>query len=357
MSGPSDAGGAERPLVLFDPFPRSQTLIFTDAMWQRLNAEARVISHEGGRLPDATVDAHIDEAALVIGQTDLPRERLDRAAKLRAIINVEGNFLPNVDYARCFARGINVLGVGPAFAVPVAEMGIAFALDLARGVTTADQAFRQGAERYGLAGNADSFLLTGCEVGIIGFGNLGQALLPLLQPFRPTTIRVFDPWLPEGYLRDFGPTPAPLDEVLSASRVIFVLAGVTSENRSMIGAREFALIPDGAAFVLLSRADVVDWDAFMQATRDGRIRAATDVFPEEPAPSDEPARTNPHVLLSAHRAGGVRQAFHKIGEMTVDDALLILQGLPPVRLQAARAETVGRMRSKPGRSYKPGEVK
>jgi hypothetical protein len=43
--------------------------------------------------------------------------------------------------------------------------------------------------------------------------------------------------------------------------------------------------------------------------------------------------------------------------MTVDDALLILQGLPPVRLQAARAETVGRMRSKPGRSYKPGEVK
>jgi phosphoglycerate dehydrogenase-like enzyme len=357
MSSPSDAGYAQRPLVLFDPVPRSRALIFTDALWQRLNSEARVISHEEGRMPDAMVEKHLNEAALIIGQTDLPRERLDRAAKLRAIINVEGNFLPNVDYATCFARGIKVLGVAPAFAVPVAEMGIAFALDLARGVTAADRAFRAGTERYGLAGNTESSLLTGCAVGIIGFGNLGQALLPLLQPFRPKTIRAFDPWLPEGYLRDFGLTPATLDEVLSASQVSFVLAGVTSENRGMISAREFALIPDGAAFVLLSRADVVDWDAFMQATWDGRIRAATDVFPEEPAPPDEPARKNPHVLLSSHRAGGVRQAFHRIGEMTVDDALLVLQGLPPVRLQAARAETVGRMRSRPGRSYKPGEVK
>ncbi len=354
MSSP--AGDAARPLVIFDPFPRSRALIFTDDVWERLNAAARVVSHEGERMPDAMVEEHVGEAALILGQTDLPRERLERAAKLKAIINVEGNFLPNVDYATCFQRGIKVLGVAPAFAVPVAEMGIAFALDLCRGVTAADRAFRAGEEQYGLAGNMDSFMLSGCEIGLVGFGNLGQALLPLLQPFRPKAIRVFDPWLPEGYLRDFGLMPAPLDEVLGASRVTFVLAGVTQENRGMIGAREFALIPDGAAFVLLSRADIVDWDAFMAATKDGRIRAATDVFPQEPAPADEPARRNPHVLLSAHRAGGLRQALYRIGEIAVDDALLILRGLPPVRLQAARAETVGRMRSKPGRSYKPGEV-
>jgi phosphoglycerate dehydrogenase-like enzyme len=357
MSSAADADESKRPLVIFDPFPRTRPLIFTDELWRRLSAKARVVAHEGERMPDALVDEHIGEAALILGQTDLPRERLDRAAKLKAIINVEGNFLPNVDYATCFQRGIKVLGVAPAFAVPVAEMGIAFALDLARGVTAADRAFRAGRERYGLSGNAGSFLLTGCEIGLIGFGNLGQALLPLLQPFRPKAIRVFDPWLPDGYLRDFGLTPATLDEVLSTARVTFILAGVTAENRGMIGAREFALIPDGAAFVLLSRADIVDWDAFMRATQDGRIRAATDVFPEEPAPADESARKNPHILLSSHRAGGVRQAFYRIGEMAVDDALLVLQGLPPVRLQAARAETVGRMRSKPGRSYKEGEVR
>jgi len=348
--------GGERPLVIFDPFPRSKELIFTKELWARLESTARIVSHEGERMPDAIVDEHIGKATLVLGQTDLPAERLARAPKLRAIINVEGNFLPNIDYATCFARGIKVLGVAPAFARPVAEMGLGLALDVLRGITRADAAFRAGEEKYGLAGNRDTQTLFDADVGLIGFGNLGQALLPLLLPFRPKTIRVFDPWLPEGYLRDFGMTPASFEDLLSKSRVTFVLAGVTQENRGMIGAREFATMPDGTAIILLSRADVVDWPAFMDATRDGRIRAATDVFPQEPAPADEPARKHPHVLLSSHRAGGTRDAFYRIGEMTVDDTLLILAGLPPVRLQPARAETVAKLRSKPGRSYKKGEV-
>ena len=40
--------------------------------------------------------------------------------------------------------------------------------------------------------------------------------------------------------------------------------------------------------------------------------------------------------------------------MVVDDLGLILQGLPPQRLQPARAETVGRWRNPPGRTYAPG---
>jgi phosphoglycerate dehydrogenase-like enzyme len=167
---------------------------------------------------------------------------------------------------------------------------------------------------------------------------------------------VVDPWLPDGYLSEFGLVPAALPEVLGRSQLIFVLAGVTEENRGMIGEQEFAMMPAGAAFVLLSRAAVVDWDAMLQATADGRIRAATDVFPEEPVPSDDPIRKTPHLLLSAHRAGGLRDAFHRIGEMVVDDALLILAGLPPVRLQAARPETAARLRSMPGRAYALGEV-
>ena len=346
---------SERPLVIFDPFPRSRELIFTKAMWERLKNAAHVVEHDGERMPDAMVEEHLGEASLVLGQTELNTDRLSRAAKLKAIINVEGNFLPNVDYATCFSRGIKVLGVGPAFARPVAEMGLGMALDVLRGISKGDAAFRAGEERYGFAGNRESTTLFNTDVGLIGFGNLGQALLPLLLPFHPT-IRVFDPWLPEGLLRDFNVIPATLGDVLSNSRVIFVLAGVTQENRGMIGASEFAAMSEGVAFILLSRADVVDWPSFMEATLTGRIRAATDVFPQEPAPPDEPARSNPHILLSSHRAGGIRDAFYRIGEMTVDDSLLILAGLPPVRLQSARAETVARLRSKPGRSYGKGEI-
>lgn len=349
--------GQARPLVIFDPHPRRREMLFDDALWARLDGAARIVAHDGeGRMPDELVERNIAEAAIVIGQTDMPAERLARAKGLKAIVNVEGNFLPNVDYAGCFARGVQVLAIAPAFALPVAEMALAMALDLARGVTAADRAFRAGEEKFGLAGNDGAFLLTGSTIGLIGFGNLGRALLPLLQPFRPK-MKVYDPWLPEGYLREFGMTPAPLDEVLSTSRTIFVLAGVTAENEAMIGGRELDLVADGSSLVLMSRAAVVDWRAFMAATASGRIRAATDVFPREPVAADDPVRSNPHLLLSAHRAGGMREVFRRIGEMVVDDVGLILAGLPPVRLQPARPETVGRLRSAPGRSYSKDEVK
>src|SRR3546814_3292838 len=91
----------------------------------------------------------------------MPKERLVRAPRLRAIFNVETNFLPNVDYAHCFANGIHVLSPSAAFALPVAEAALGMAIDLARGITVADRAFRAGVERYGLEGNVESFQFSG----------------------------------------------------------------------------------------------------------------------------------------------------------------------------------------------------
>ena len=53
------------------------------------------------------------------------------------------------------------------------------------------------------------------------------------------------------------------------------------------------------------------------------------------------------MILQAHRAGGIPQAFDDIGEMVLDDLALLEQGLPPVRNQMARRELVTRYRSKP----------
>jgi phosphoglycerate dehydrogenase-like enzyme len=74
---------------------------------------------------------------------------------------------------------------------------------------------------------------------------------------------------------------------------------------------------------------------------------ATDVWPDEPAPADHPARRVEGMVLQAHRAGGIPQAFDEIGEMVLDDLALMEQGLPPVRNQLAVRELVTRYRSRP----------
>ena len=135
--------------------------------------------------------------------------------------------------------------------------------------------------------------------------------------------------------------------MLGESDTIFVVAAVTGENQGFLGADALARMRPGAALVLLSRADVVDFEALMAAVRAGRIVAASDVFPEEPLPAGHPVRSLPGFLRSAHRAGALDIAFSRMGDMVLEDMALLDRGLPPLRCKRAERETVGRMRSRP----------
>jgi phosphoglycerate dehydrogenase-like enzyme len=335
------------PLIVIDPQPRSIEETFEPNVWAQLKGLGELAIHEGaGRMPADRFESYLPDIALLIGQSDMPKSRLDRAPKLRAIINVETNFLQNVDYDACFERGIHVLAPGGAFAKPVAEMALGMAIDLCRGVTTADRRMRRGNEKWLLDGAEGCFSLYGARIGLIGFGDLARAFTPLVAPFG-CPIKAYDPWVSDHFMAGFGVAPASLEEVLKTSQVIIVFASVTSENQGFLGKREFEMIAPGSVFLLMSRAGVVDFPEFLRAVESGRFRAATDVFPQEPAPLDEPARKVEGLLLSPHRAGAMTDALYEIGRQTVADAGLILRGLPPLSCRRAQRETVALSRSKP----------
>ncbi|KTQ76539.1 2-hydroxyacid dehydrogenase, partial [Aureimonas ureilytica] len=94
-----------RNIILVDPLPRTLDLIMTPDVRARLEALGEVVLSEDRPMPDAEVDALLPDTVLIFGQTAMPRERLDRAPRLRAIVNVETNFLPNIDYQACNERG------------------------------------------------------------------------------------------------------------------------------------------------------------------------------------------------------------------------------------------------------------
>lgn len=336
---------AERPVILSAPDPRSLDMIFTDAARRRLHDRYEVIEaapDDVAGLP-ADVLARVD---YVLGQPPIPPSTLAAMPRLRAVLNVEGNLYPNMPYDEVFARGIHVLTTMEVFAQPVAEIGLAFALNLLRQVPQADRAFETGDELYGFDGNRAARLLGGSDVGMIGFGALGRALNRVLAGFG-TTIRVHDPWLPPSLISDHGCIPAGLDEVLAGSDVIFCVAAVTGQNEGFLGAAHFAAMRPGAAFVLLSRAGVVDFDALMEAVRSGHIVAASDVFPQEPLPADHPVRKMTGFLRSGHRAGAMDVVMKRMGDMVLEDMDLMDRGLPPLRCKRANRETAALMRSKP----------
>ena len=335
-----------RPLVLLRPDPQPIDRIFNEAAIKRLHGAFRVIELGTATADEERLDELLPEAFAIVGQPDLPQERLKRATQLRVLMNVEGNFYPNVDYPTAFAQGVRVLGCGTAYAEAVAEMALGLAIDLARGISREDRAFRVGREQYVSANTSDSLLLRHSAMGLVGFGNLGRSLLPLLRVFEPT-IRVYDPWLPSSVLRDAGMEPASLEEVLSTSQFVFVLAAVTDANSHLIAGPQLDQLQPGARLVLVSRAAVVDYEALVDRVATGRFLAAVDVWPDEPLAPNHPARSLEGLVLSPHRAGGIPQAFFSIGEMVCDDLDLVAAGLPPVRMQLAAPELVGRYRNKP----------
>ncbi len=331
-------------VILLDPHPRRIERIFDEPTKRRLERLGRVLWHDGSPASAEHIDRHLPQAIALIGQSPMDKARLDRAPYLRAIFNVESNFLPNIDYAECHRRGIPVLSTAPVYARPVAELALAMAISLARRMHEADAALRTGQEFKG--DNHDSFLLHGKPLALVGCGNLGRALLPLLRPFSRELL-VHDPWMHPSVLRELDVIPVSLDECFARARVVFLLAANTSENTGKIGARHFASMQKGSVVVLASRAALVNFPELLAAAASGHIRAGIDVWPEEPVPRDEPGRSTPNTLIQAHRAGSVPEIQPLIGQLVVDDLENILADLPPQRCQRAVVETVAKLRSIP----------
>jgi phosphoglycerate dehydrogenase-like enzyme len=267
---------------------------------------------------------------------------LHEADELRAILTVSGGWPPELDYARCHERGIRVLSAAPAFAGAVAEMALALALACSRELVAEDRAVRAGSERFlSSSGGLDTFLLVGKRIGFVGFGNIGRRLRRLLEPFG-CELLAYDAWVTNASLRDEGVEPAPLRDLLATSRVVFVLATPTTENRALLSRELLELVRPDAVLVLVSRAHVVDFDALTDLVLSGRFRAAIDVFPDEPLAAEHPIRAAAGAVLSPHRAGLVHEALREIGSRVVDDLEAIAAGLPPRRLQVAEPELAGR---------------
>jgi phosphoglycerate dehydrogenase-like enzyme len=339
----------ERETVIVDPSPRRMEEIFSATDLQRLRSLAAVAWGRNDPMPADEFRDSLRGAVAVVCNDWRYGDVLANADALRGILTVSGGWPEALDYELCFRRDVRVLSAAPAFAPAVAEMALGLALACSRDIVSTDRAMRSGTERWRHGGNANSFLLFDRAVGCVGFGAIGRSLRTLLAPFG-CAIRAYDPWRTDGDLRAQGVEPSGLEDLLESSDVIFVLAAPTADNAGMLSREALEHVRPGAVLVLVSRAHVVDFDALTEFVLAGRFKAAIDVFPSEPLDRHHPIRDAQNAVLSAHRAGSVRDALLEIGRMVVDDLEAILHGLPPQQLQRAEPELVARRRlaSQPG---------
>ena len=334
-----------KPIVISDPYPRTLDLIFTKKKLKELKSKYKIINAPQ-KNKKKFYEENIQNASFIMGQPNLDKKLLSKAKKLKAIINVESNFMKNMDYEYCFKKGIHVIATSPVFSKPVAEIALGMTLSLLRNIHTAHSDFLNGKEKYGLESNLKASLLSEKKIGLLGFGDLAKSLYPLLLPFTKD-INVYDPWVPKTKIKKLGFKSISLNQMFKNCEVIYVLAAVTTKNKNLIDKKLLNKMKSNSLFILMSRAAVVNFNDLIKRVKKGDIFVAIDVFPKEPVAKNNPIRKVKNILFSAHRAGALETAFYNMGNIVLKDMSLISKNLQPKFCKKAESKTVGLLASKP----------
>lgn len=282
---------------------------FPSEVREQLEAIAAVRWHDGESHPSAEELADqlpgVDVLVTGWGAPTLTDTVLANADALGLVFHTGGSVASYVTEA-VYDRGISVCSANRPMARYVAEFTLAHMTAAQRDVVRAHETIRGGGYDRTRPGRT----LLGASVGLVGLGTVGRYLLPLLAPFD-VNVELFDPYVPAADVTEYDfVSKATLEDALEGSDVVSIHAARTPETRGMIGADELALLPDGALLVNTARAEIVDEGALLAELGDGRIRAALDVYHEEPLPAESQLRELDNVQLTPHAAGrGPNDAF------------------------------------------------
>ena len=151
------------------------------------------------------------------------------------------------------------------------------------------------------------------RVGLHGFGNIAQALVLLLKPFKVEISA--HTGVPNEVLDKYSVKRVSSEEVLFAnSDVLVELKPLTGKTKKIVTEKLLRLLPQGACFVNVGRGLVVDEEALCRVAREGRIQVALDVYAVEPLPKDSPLRELPNVTLLPHMGGATVERDRACGE-------------------------------------------
>jgi phosphoglycerate dehydrogenase-like enzyme len=275
--------------------------------------------------------AALTGADVLVSSWGMPRltgELLDAAGRLGLLAHTGAAIGPYVG-PDAFARGVRVTQAGQGMARSVAEVALAFTLALSHRTHRYDHALRSGQDWERASEAPPRHEVLGSRIGVIGASRTGRAYIDVVRALG-ARVQVADPTLTAQDARDLGVELVALDPLLATSRIVALHAPSLPQTRHLIGARELALLPDGAGLVNTARSWLVDERALLAELSTARIDAALDVYDDEPLPVDHPFRTLPNVLLTPHRAAGTVECRRRQGDIVVDEVTRYLVGSPLV---------------------------
>jgi len=227
-----------------------------------------------------------------------------------------------IDHRAAAEFGIPVANAAGYNRDAVADWVVMAILNLIRQGAYADRQMRGGDWPFVRMQGRELGALT---VGIIGLGNVGNAVASRLRAFGSRIL--FTDVVPRSLP---GATSMPLNDLLAEADVVTVHVPLDGSTRGLIGAAQLRRMKAGAILINASRGPVVDEAALVQALDAGGLGGAgLDVFEIEPLGAESPLRSFDNVFITPHSAGLTSEAEARVLQVCGANMRRVLEGLEP----------------------------
>ena len=277
------------------------------------------------RLVASTPELHDHLAsadAIVTESLSIGAEELALAPHLK-VVHKYGMTLRNIDVAGCETRGVKILKVRRRANIACAEHAFALMLTLARqidalnGLISIDQLppskrpYKPFDRRHTPGANWGRFpgmrTLNNACIGIIGLGEIGQEIALRASAFGMTGFYFQRTRLSAADEERLNVSYRSLESLLADSDWVVPQLPLNDSTLNFIDRKRLALMKPGACIVNVSRAEIIDREALLDALRSGHLGGfALDSLYEEPGRSDDELLSFANVVLTPHMAGSPR---------------------------------------------------
>ena len=234
----------------------------------------------------------------------------------------------NIDLIQARAQGIVVCNCQGYGTSAVAQHTLTLMLALATSLLQYDRAVQQGQWNKSPIFCLLDFPiveLEGKTLGILGYGELGQAVAKLAEAFG---MKVLVGSLPN---RPIDSSRIPFAELLPQVDFLSLHCPLTEDTRDLIDAKAFDAMKPSAFLINCARGGIVNEQALADALVQGKIAgAATDVLTVEPPKEGNVLLDQhlPNLIITPHSAWGSVDARQRIVQQMVENAEAFKAGQP-----------------------------
>ena len=267
--------------------------------------------------------AEMGDTEVVFG--DFTREMFDAARELKWVQSI-GSGIDGVLFDEFVESDVILTSAKGTVGTHLADHAWALLLALTRGIHTA---LREKTWDVRMPIRARSWELAGMTLGVFGLGGTGVEVARRAQGFGMRTLAldtedvkkppfVEEVWAPDRFY-----------DLLEESDVVVICLPLTDETRSIFDAKAFSHMRDHALLINVTRGDIVDGPALLEALEKGEIGGAgLDTSPGEPLDDDHPLWNMENVVVTPHTAGGSPVRVARIVDVFCDNLRRYLDGRP-----------------------------